>query len=99
MFNQVDATAGQKADMFMLAIRSIDDMVAAMDGNAERAIGLMMLASAVKGGQPALNFMRRYLAAIDEQAIASGEKMFRQEHRPESRQQRRTRVRKGAGWL
>ena len=99
MFDQVDATTGQKAEMLMLAIHSMDDMVEAMDGNAERAIGFMMLAAAVKGGQPALTFMRQYLAVIDEQTIASGEKMFQQEYRSESRQRRRMRVRKGYGRL
>ena len=97
MSNQVDASAIEKADLFMLAIRSMDSMVAAADGNAERAIGLMMLAAAVKGGQPALDYMKHYLPAIDGLAIASGKELFMQGYRPETRQQRRTRVRKVSG--
>lgn len=50
MFNQADPSAIEKADMFMLAIHSMDDLVTAVGGNAERAIGLMMLAAAFKGG-------------------------------------------------
>ena len=94
MINKADVSAVEKADMFMLAIHSMDDLVTAMDGNAERAIGLMMLAAAVKGGQPALNFMKRYLPAIDAQAIASGQVMFMQGFRPETRHRRRAHKRK-----
>lgn len=84
----------QKADAFMHAVHLMDELVEANDGDADRAIGLMMLAVAVKAGDPGVALMRRVLDELGRESIEAGQALFLKGYRAETRQQRRNRQRR-----